>query len=78
MRWSEPTRKLRRHGDDEVMNHGEFSLKIGLAAAVATLGAWLYFREHAPVFGISLPDYTGLIITFAAVMWMFYLLFSRR
>ena len=53
-------------------------MKIGLAAAAAAVGAWLYFREQTPIFGISLPDYTGLIITFAAVMWMFYLLFSRR
>ncbi len=61
-----------------MVNRGDFSLKIGLAAAAAAFGAWLYFREQAPVFGISLPGYTGLIITFAAVMWMFYLLFSRR
>ncbi|KPJ78595.1 MAG: hypothetical protein AMJ54_03005 [Deltaproteobacteria bacterium SG8_13] len=60
------------------MARGDFVLKIGLAAAAAALGAWLYFRENGPVFGIALPDYTGLIITFAAVMWMFYLLFSRR
>ena len=52
-------------------------MKIGLAAAAAAFGAWLYFRESGPVFGIVLPDYTGLIITFAAVMWLFYLLFSR-
>lgn len=60
------------------MNRGEVSMKIGLAAALAALGAWLYFRESGPLLGIHLPDYTGLIISFAAVMWMFYLLFSRR
>ena len=60
------------------MNSSEFSIKIGMAAAAAALGAWLYFRESGPLFGIPLPDYTGLVITFAAVMWMFYLLFSRR
>ena len=49
-----------------------------MAAAAAALGAWLYFREGGLLFGIPLPDYTGLIITFAAVMWIFYLLFSRR
>ena len=60
------------------MNRGDFILRIGLAAGAAACGGWLYFRENGPVFGIDLPDYTGLIITFAAVMWMFYLLFSRR
>lgn len=60
------------------MSRGDFSLKIGLAAAAAVLGAWLYFRETGPLLGIPLPDYTGLIVTFAAVMWLFYLLFSRR
>ena len=65
-------------GDETVMNRGDFSLRIAVAAAAAAIGAWLYFREQTPVFGISLPGYTGLIITFAAVMWLFYLLFSRR
>ena len=60
------------------MKQGDFSAKIGLAAATAAFGAWLYFREQTPFFGIRLPGYTGLIITFAAVMWAFYLLFSRR
>ena len=60
------------------MNRGEFSLQLGLAAAAAALGTWLYFRESGPVFGIAVPHYAGLIIAFAAVMWLFYLLFSRR
>ena len=67
-----------RHGDETVMKRGDGALKIGLAASAAAIGAWLYFRESGPLFGIPLPDYTGLIITFAAVMWLFYLLFSRR
>ena len=60
------------------MNQSDVTVKIGLAAAAAACGAWLYFRDQTPLFGITLPDYTGLIITFAAVMWLFYLVFSRR
>lgn len=60
------------------MNRGEYFGKIGLAAAAAAAGAWLYFREDSALLGIPVPGYTGLIITFAAVMWMFYLLFSHR
>lgn len=69
--------KLEQHDEEALMNRGEFTLKIGLAATAAAIGAWLYFRDNGPLFGIPLPDYTGLIITFAAVMWLFYLLFSR-
>jgi hypothetical protein len=52
--------------------------EIGPAVAAIVLGAFLYFRESSVVWGIDIPDYTGLILAFVGIFWLFYTLFSPR
>jgi len=55
-------------------NHAEFTAAI----AVAIIGAVLYFREDTTILGYGIPHYTGLILVFCGVLWIFYSLFANR
>jgi hypothetical protein len=52
--------------------------EIGPAFAAIALGAFLYFRESAVVWGVDIPDYTGLILAFVGIFWLFYTMFSPK
>jgi hypothetical protein len=52
--------------------------ELGPAAAAIALGAFLYFREDTVILGVGIPDYTGLILAFVGIFWLFYVLFSPK
>jgi hypothetical protein len=52
--------------------------EIALALAVIALGAFLYFRDETVIWGVDIPDYTGLILAFVGIFWIFYHLFSPK
>lgn len=52
--------------------------EIALALAAAIGGAFLYFREDTMILGYPIPHYTGLILVFCGVLWIFYALFANR
>jgi hypothetical protein len=52
--------------------------EIGPALAVIALGAFLYFRGDTVLWGVGIPDYTGLILAFVGIFWIFYRLFSPK
>ena len=56
----------------------EFLTEIGPALVVIALGAFLYFRGDTVFWGVGIPDYTGLILAFVGIFWIFYRLFSPK
>jgi len=54
------------------------TLEIGLAILAIALGSFLYFRQTTVFLGFQIPGYTGLILTFAGIVWLSYTLFSNK
>jgi len=52
--------------------------ELAAATAAAIGGGILYFREDTVIWGYAIPHYTGLILAFCGILWLFYSLFANR